>query len=119
LMPSSSLRTRSIITVSAVLLSLLVAAPVRAEDTLERAGVVLGTTVGNVLFVPLKAISVSMGLFSGALSYVAMGGNREVTDQAWYHATRGPYLITEEVARKAIGERPELQEGVPVPVVLP
>jgi hypothetical protein len=106
-----------IIALSFFLLSTVVAAPLRAEDPIERAGSVLGTTAGNVLFVPLKTISVSMGLVSGALSFVVTGGNREITHQAWHNATQGPYLITPEVARRAIGERPELVE--PEPVVLP
>lgn len=82
----------------------------RAEDTIERAGVALGVSVGNAVFLPAKAISTSMGVFFGALSFVLTGGDTEVMRQAWQNSTEGPYLITPELARKAIGKRPELSE---------
>ena len=83
----------------------------RAEDTtIEKAGVAVGVTAGNMIFLPAKAISTSMGLFFGALSFVLTGGDAEVTQQMWRYSTEGPYLITPEVARKAIGKRPELSE---------
>ena len=67
-------------------------------------------TAGNLLFLPLKAISVSIGAVSGALSYLVTGGNADLTKQIWQDTTQGPYLITPEVAKKAVGERPELSE---------
>jgi len=82
----------------------------RAEDTIEKAGVAVGVTAGNVVFLPAKAISTSMGLFFGALSFVLTGGNAELTQQIWRDTTEGPYLITPAVARKAIGKRPDLSE---------
>lgn len=82
----------------------------RAEDTIEKAGVTVGVTAGNVVFLPAKAISTSMGLFFGALSFVLTGGNAELTQQIWRDTTEGPYLITPAVARKAIGKRPDLSE---------
>jgi hypothetical protein len=36
-----------------------------------------------------------------------------VTQQMWRYSTADPYLITPDLARKAIGERPELQEKAP------
>jgi hypothetical protein len=82
----------------------------RAEEAIEKAGVAVGVTAGNMWFLPIKAISVSMGLLSGALTYVVTGGNTELTKQIWQDTTSGPYVITPEVARKGIGERPELLE---------
>ena len=83
----------------------------RAEETkIEKAGVAVGVTAGNVVFLPAKAISTSMGLFFGALSFVLTGGDTEIMRQAWRDTTEGPYLITPEVARKAIGKRPDLSE---------
>ena len=82
----------------------------RAEDTIEKAGVAVGVTAGNAVFLPAKAISTSMGLFFGALSFVLTGGNAELTQQIWRDTTEGPYLITPAVARKAIGKRPDLSE---------
>jgi hypothetical protein len=81
---------------------------VRSEDNIERAGVATGLTAGNVLFVPIKAIAVSMGAFSGALSFIMTGGDLEVSRQVWRDTFQGPYVITPELARRAIGERPEL-----------
>jgi hypothetical protein len=82
-----------------------------AEDTtIEKAGVAVGITAGNVVFLPAKAISTSMGLFFGALSFVLTGGDTEIMQQAWRDSTEGPYLITPEVARRAIGRRPDLSE---------
>jgi hypothetical protein len=84
-----------------------------AEDTIEKAGVAVGVSAGNMIFLPAKAISTSMGLFFGALSFVLTGGDTEVTYQMWRYSTADPYLITPDLARKAIGERPELLEKVP------
>ena len=83
----------------------------RAEETtIEKAGVAVGVSVGNVIFLPAKAISTSVGVFFGALSFVLTGGDTEIMHQAWRDTTEGPYLITPEVARKAIGKRPNLSE---------
>jgi hypothetical protein len=84
---------------------------VRAEDAIEKAGVAIGVTAGNMIFLPAKAISTSMGLFFGALSFVLTGGDTEVTHQMWRDSTADPYLITPAIARKAIGRRPELSEN--------
>lgn len=83
---------------------------VRAEDAIEAAGMTVGQTAGNVIFLPAKVASVSVGWLSGALSYVLTGGNAELTKQIWRDTSQGPYLITPEVARKAVGQRPELQQ---------
>ena len=93
----------------AILIGLSPAA-LRAEDMIEKAGVATGVTAGNMWFLPIKAITVTIGALSGALSYVVTGGNLELTQQIWRDTTEGPYLITPEVARKAIGRRPELEE---------
>ena len=85
----------------------------RAENNIEKAGVVMGITVGNMVVIPAKAISTSIGLFFGALSFVLTGGDTEVTHQMWRYSTADPYLITPDLARKAIGERPELLEKAP------
>jgi hypothetical protein len=80
------------------------------DTTIEKAGVAVGLTAGNMVFLPAKAISTSMGLFFGALSFVLTGGDTEVMQQTWRDTTEGPYLITPEVARNAIGRRPDLSE---------
>jgi hypothetical protein len=63
-----------------------------------------------MVFIPAKAISVSVGVVFGALSFVLTGGDNEVAQQMWRDSTADPYLITPEIARKAIGRRPELSE---------
>src|SRR5689334_1106801 len=86
------------------------AAPAMAEDAMETAGVGIGVTLGNVLFLPIKAISVTMGALAGGLS-LALTGNTELSKQIWRDTTQGPYLITPEVARTAVGQRPELLDN--------
>jgi len=86
--------------------------PLRAEDPIEAAGVGVGLTAGNAVVIPVKAVSVLWGLTSGALSFILSGGNVELTKQIWTDVTEGPYIVTPEVARMAIGERPELQRKV-------
>ena len=81
----------------------------RAEDNIEKAGVAVGVSAGNMWFLPIKAIVISVGAISGALSYVVTGGNAELTQQIWRDTTQGPYLITPELARTGIGQRPELE----------
>lgn len=82
----------------------------RAEDAIEKAGVAVGVTAGNMWFLPIKLISVTVGAVSGALSYVVTGGNADLTRQIWRDTTEGPYVITPEVARMGVGQRPELLE---------
>lgn len=89
---------------------LLAPLSVPAEDAIEKAGVGVGTTAGNVVLLPIKALSVFVGLTVGSLSFILSGGNAELTKQIWNDVTEGPYVITPEVARTGIGERPELQK---------
>jgi hypothetical protein len=81
-----------------------------AEDAIEIAAVDVGVTAGNLVFLPAKAVSVSVGMISGALSFVLTGGNADLTRQIWRDTTEGPYFITPRQARKAVGDRPELRE---------
>lgn len=92
-----------------LILSLLSPLALSADDLMENAGVGIGTTAGNMWFVPIKAISIFWGLTEGALSFILSGGNAELTQQIWQDTTQGPYLITPDVAHTAIGERPELE----------
>ena len=94
----------------ALILSTLTPGFLHAEDTIEKAGVAVGVTAGNMWLVPLKAISVVNGIVSGALSFVVTGGNLDLTQQIWQDTTSEPYLITPELAKKAVGERPELSQ---------
>jgi len=91
-------------------IALIAPLPVRAADPIETAGVATGVTAGNAVAVPAKALSVSVGFIAGALSFILTGGNLELTKQIWRDVTEGPYVITPAVARRAIGERPELEK---------
>ena len=95
-----------------ILAGALLLAPlsVSAEDAIEKAGVGVGVTAGNAIALPMKAMSVFVGLTVGAVSFLFSGGNAELTKQIWNDVTEGPYVITPEVARTGIGERPELQK---------
>ena len=98
--------------VAAMALSLISFPPalLRAEDVIEKAGVATGVSAGNILFLPIKAISVSMGAISGALSFIVTGGNADLTQQIWRDTQQGPYIITPEVARMSVGQRPEIAD---------
>jgi len=85
-------------------------APLRAEEVTEKAGVATGVTVGNTIAVPLKAMSVVIGALSGALSFIVTGGDTEVAKQVWRDSAEGPYVVTPELARKSVGQRPELAQ---------
>ena len=84
-------------------------AHLHAGEITEKAGVATGVTAGNAVAVPLKAVSVVIGALSGALSFIVTGGDTEVTKQVWRDTTEGPYAITPDVARMAVGKRPELE----------
>ena len=94
-----------------LLLTLASAAPARlpAEEIIEKAGVATGVTVGNTIATPLKAVSMVIGALSGVLSFVVTGGDTEVAKQVWRDTSQGPYLVTPDLARMSVGQRPELE----------
>jgi hypothetical protein len=102
--------TRRLIVAAALFIAGLSPSILNAEKAIEIAAVDVGVTAGNLVFLPAKAISVLIGGVSGALSFVLTGGNADLTRQIWRDTTEGPYLITPQLARKAIGQRPELRE---------
>jgi hypothetical protein len=91
-------------------IAMLAPLPARAVDPIEAAGVGVGVTAGNAVAVPMKIISVGTGLIAGALSFILTGGNADLTRQIWSDVTETPYYISPAVARRAIGERPELDK---------
>jgi hypothetical protein len=96
--------------IAVLIIAFLAVSPalLKAEDVIEKAGVGVGVTAGNMLFLPIKAISVSIGALSGVLSFIVTGGDTEVARQVWQDTVHGPYAITPEVARTGIGYRPEI-----------
>ena len=103
-------RKQVIVAVMALYFSGVSTALLRAEDVIEKAGIATGVSAGNILFLPIKAISVSMGAISGALSFIVTGGNADLTQQIWRDTQQGPYIITPEVARMSVGQRPEIAD---------
>lgn len=99
------------LTAIVALLTLTIVAPalLRAEDVIEKASVVTGVTVGNTIAVPLKAVSMTIGALSGLLSFIVTGGNTDLTQQIWRDTFEGPYVVTPELARMSVGQRPELE----------
>ena len=95
--------------VAMLALTCLSPAHLPAEDVIEKAGVATGVSVGNMFFMPLKAVTMTIGALSGALSFVASGGNAELTQQIWQDTFEGPYIITPDLARMSVGQRPELE----------
>ena len=107
-MQTYSQATISAIAAFLILTIVCASMPARADDLIEKEGVAVGVTAGNLIIIPAKAVSVSMGMLFGALSFVLTGGNAELTQQIWRDTTQPPYIVTPELARKAIGQRPEL-----------
>jgi hypothetical protein len=103
-------QTKRCLTIAALFIASLCPSILKAEEPIEIAAIDIGVTAGNLVFLPAKAISVSVGAVTGALSFLLTGGNAELTRQIWRDTTEGPYLITPAVARKAIGQRPEIME---------
>ena len=88
----------------------LLSSSLHAGEAVAQAGVAVGVSAGNMWFIPVKAISVANGILTGGLSFLLTGGNFDLTKQIWQDTTQGPYIITPEIAKKAMGDRPELAE---------
>ena len=95
-----------------IALSLVAVMPqtLRAEDNIEKAGVAVGVSAGNIYYLPIKLMVMPIAALFGALSYVVTGGNAELTKQIWQDNLQGPYIIDGDVARMGVGKRPQLEE---------
>ena len=91
----------------------------QSQEVIEKGATGIGLTVGNLVVVPAKAVSMFFGALSGGLAFVFTGGDREVANQVWRDSSAGPYYVTPELAKKAVGDRPLLSEktigGMPSP----
>ena len=96
-MPKTAKTIRHLTVAAALFIVSLSPFILNADEAIEIAAVDVGVTAGNLVFLPAKAISVSMGMVSGALSFVLTGGNAELTRQIWRDTTEGPYFITPTV----------------------
>ncbi len=90
------------------LIAILSPTYLHAEEAIEKAGVALGVTVGNMIFVPLKVVLVGFAAPVAVISWLGSLGDTQQVKEIWTNTTKMPYFISPEAARKAIGERPDL-----------
>jgi hypothetical protein len=102
--------TKAKLLIAALTLLCACSSPIQADDLIEKEGVGVGVTAGNLVVIPSKVISVSVGIVAGAFSYIMTGGNADLTKQIWRDTTQGPYLVTPELAKKSVGDRPQLRQ---------
>lgn len=79
-----------------------------AEDAIKKAGVATGVTVGNTIFVPLKVLLLGFAAPVAVVSWLGSLGDTQQVKEIWKNTTEGPYFISPDQARKAIGQRPDL-----------
>ena len=96
-----------------LLCSLLTPPALFADGFIEEAGVGVGVVAGNLIYVPMKITTMILALPQGVFSWFLSGGNDQLSEQILGEAMEGPYFITPELARFAIGERPEPLENNP------
>lgn len=90
--------------------TLLLPSVLPASEITDQAAVAIGVSAGNLVFVPVKAITVTWGVAAGGLAYLFFGGDSEMARKIWEDTSRGPYFITPEIARAAVGRRPEMTQ---------
>ena len=78
------------------LASVLVAAPVRAEEESYTYdfGMGMASFGVNVLYMPAKVVYATLGGLTGGFAYVLTGGNFEVADKVWAPSLGGNYVVT-------------------------
>ena len=96
-----------------LLCSLLTPPALFADDFLEDVGVGVGVVAGNLIYVPLKITIMVFAVPQGVFSWLLPGGNDQLAEQFLDDVMEEPYFITPELARFAIGERPEPLENNP------
>lgn len=68
---------------------------------------------GNLIYAPMKITTMILALPQGFFSWFLSVGNDQLAEQFLDEAMEGPYFITPELARFAIGARPEPLENNP------
>jgi hypothetical protein len=95
----------------ALLLCALLSPPtLSADDLVENAGVGIGVTAGNLIYVPLKATVMVFAVPQAVFSWLLSGGNDQLTRQFLEDTLEGPYFISTDLARSAVGESPDLDD---------
>jgi hypothetical protein len=96
---------------AALLLCALLSPPtLSADDLVENAGVGIGVTAGNLIYVPLKATVMVFAVPQAVFSWLLSGGNDQLTKQFLEDTLEGPYFISTELAKFAVGESPDLDD---------
>ncbi len=78
-----------------------------AEGGIDKAGVITGVTVGNMIFVPLKVVLVGFAAPVAVISWLGSLGDTRQAKEIWKNTVERPYFISLEAAGKAIGEMPD------------
>ncbi|MFQ5541829.1 MAG: hypothetical protein ACE5E2_03290 [Candidatus Binatia bacterium] len=98
----------------ALLLCALLSPPsLSADDLVENAGVGIGVTAGNLIYVPFKVTIMVLAVPQAAFSWLLSGGNDQLTKQFLEDTLDEPYFISTELARFAVGESPDLDDDNP------
>ena len=90
------------------LIALLSPIYLHAGEAIDKAGVTTGVTVGNIVFVPVKVALVAFAVPVAVISWLGSLGDTQQVKAIWKDTTDRPYFISPQVARKAIGQRPDL-----------
>ena len=99
---------------AALLLCALLSPPtVSADDFIENAGVGIGVTAGNLIYVPFKVTIMVFAVPQAAFYWLLSGGNDQLTKQFLEDTLDEPYFISPELARFAVGESPDLLDDNP------
>ena len=81
-----------------------------ADSSVENVGVALGVVAGNMIYVPMKVSLAAFSIPQGLLSWL-FSGDREQSEEVFRNSLEGPYFITPEIARFAMGYRPDEKEN--------
>ncbi len=91
-----------------LLIAILSPTYLHAGEAIDKAGMGLGVTVGNMIFVPVKVALVGFAAPVAVISWLGSLGDTQQVKEIWKNTMVMPYFISPEEARKAIGERPDL-----------
>lgn len=103
-----------------LVVSMLLMTPVGAEEAadgplikrdavIEEAGVAYGVAFGNVIYPGFKAATMILAAPQAGLAWLLSLGDTEQVRTIWESQTEGPYYISREQARKAMGVDAESQ----------
>jgi len=97
-----------------LIVSMVLMAPVGAEEAtdgpvinrdavVEEAGVAYGVSFGNVIYPGFKAATMILAAPQAGLAWLLSLGDTKQVRTIWESQTEGPYYISREQARKAMG----------------